>query len=64
MSNGNKVVLFVEVNVMKISAKFQFHFFFVLNMASEEMIFKKTIPNLAFQVPWQIQGLGRNSYIW
>ena len=47
MSNGNKNTIYVEANIMNISARFQLH----PPMASEEKIF--VCANLAFRLPWQ-----------
>ena len=48
MSNGNKNTIFVETNVMNISAEFQLH---PPLMASEEMIFE-FFRKFSFWLPW------------
>ena len=59
MSNGNKNTIFIEANVVNISANFQLCPLVVF----EEMIFEYFFSNLAFQLPWQpikFRGLDKN----
>ena len=62
MSNGNKNIIFVEANVMNISAKFQLHPL----IASEEMIFLILFREFILSVAMatnQIQRFGKKSYV-
>ena len=63
MSHGNKKVLFVEVNVMNISTKFQLHPPYGFWGDDFLIFFRKFNLSVAMTTN-QIQWFGQNSYGW